>query len=313
MATFQALEIDHRLLGLIVATLAILGRSSTSCRRACSSRPRNLWNLSVQSAAIAIIATGMVLVIVSRNIDLSVGSLAGFIGHGLALTETDWISTTIGLGVDYPFRWVIALAVRARPRRPRRRWARGSSSPTSACRRSSSRWAVSWSGAASSFQCPGRRRSRAVDPGLPAARRRAERLDRRAPELGSRRHRLVAIVCACAPTADGSVGRYGFPLRPMWAEVLLAVVGCRHDRAWGSQQLSVAQQPGLAVRPGAKIPSRGRPDHPDGIANPILIVIGVTLVMTFIATRRRFGRYVYASAATPTRPSSPASTRAGRS
>ena len=38
---------------------------------------RNLWNLSVQSASIAIMATGMVLIIVSRNIDLSVGSLLG--------------------------------------------------------------------------------------------------------------------------------------------------------------------------------------------------------------------------------------------
>ena len=36
---------------------------------------RNLWNLSVQSSAVAIMATGMVLIIVSRNIDLSVGSI----------------------------------------------------------------------------------------------------------------------------------------------------------------------------------------------------------------------------------------------
>ena len=42
---------------------------------------RNLWNLSVQTAAVAIMATGMVLVIVSRNIDLSIGSILGFIGH----------------------------------------------------------------------------------------------------------------------------------------------------------------------------------------------------------------------------------------
>ena len=41
--------------------------------------PRNLWFLTVQTASIAIMATGMVLVIVSRNIDLSVGSMLGFI------------------------------------------------------------------------------------------------------------------------------------------------------------------------------------------------------------------------------------------
>ena len=52
---------------------------------------RNLWNLSVQSTSIAIMATGMVLIIVSRNIDLSVGSLLGFLGYTMALVQTDGI------------------------------------------------------------------------------------------------------------------------------------------------------------------------------------------------------------------------------
>ena len=42
--------------------------------------PRNLWNLAVQTSVVGIISTGMVLVIVSRNIDLSVGSLEAFLG-----------------------------------------------------------------------------------------------------------------------------------------------------------------------------------------------------------------------------------------
>ena len=50
---------------------------------------RNLWNLSVQSTSIAVMATGMVLIIVSRNIDLSVGSLLGFVGYTMALVQTD--------------------------------------------------------------------------------------------------------------------------------------------------------------------------------------------------------------------------------
>ena len=49
--------------------------------------PRNLWNLSVQSASIAIMATGMVLIIVSRNIDLSVGSMLGFLGYTVAMFQ----------------------------------------------------------------------------------------------------------------------------------------------------------------------------------------------------------------------------------
>jgi D-xylose transport system permease protein len=42
-----------------------------------------------------------------------------------------------------------------------------------------------------------------------------------------------------------------------------------------------------------------RPDIPVGIANPVLIMLGVTLVITFIATRRRFGRYVYSIGGNP--------------
>jgi D-xylose transport system permease protein len=38
---------------------------------------------------------------------------------------------------------------------------------------------------------------------------------------------------------------------------------------------------------------------PVGIAYPVLIMIGVALVMTFIATRRRFGRYVFAIGGNP--------------
>ena len=44
--------------------------------------PRNLWNLSVQTAYIGIMATGMVFVIVTRNIDLSVGSVLAMCSAG---------------------------------------------------------------------------------------------------------------------------------------------------------------------------------------------------------------------------------------
>src|SRR5262245_48107653 len=75
---FQSLELDTRLVGMIIALLIIwFGFQILSGGLFLT--PRNLWNLSVQSASIAIMATGMVLVIVSRNIDLSVGSVLGFL------------------------------------------------------------------------------------------------------------------------------------------------------------------------------------------------------------------------------------------
>ena len=41
------------------------------------------------------------------------------------------------------------------------------------------------------------------------------------------------------------------------------------------------------------------PAKPTGIAYPVVILIGVTLVMTYLARRRRFGRYVYAFGGNP--------------
>jgi D-xylose transport system permease protein len=78
--------------------------------------------------------------------------------------------------------------------------------------------------------------------------------------------------------------RFGFPLRPMWAEVTLAVVGCAIvlGLAWFANNNFLA-----------------RSDTPAGLPYPIILLIVVTLVMTFIATRRKFGRYVYAYGGNP--------------
>ena len=54
---------------------------------------RNLSNLFLQSCTIAILATGMVLVMVAAHIDLSVGSLAGFLGAVAAV-----LMVKVGLG-----------------------------------------------------------------------------------------------------------------------------------------------------------------------------------------------------------------------
>lgn len=49
--------------------------------------PRNLSNLFVQTSYIAVLAVGMVLVIVAGHIDLSVGSVAGFTGAVAAILQ----------------------------------------------------------------------------------------------------------------------------------------------------------------------------------------------------------------------------------
>src|SRR5262249_38650896 len=71
--------------------------------------PRNLWNLSVQTASVAVMSAGMVLVIVARHIDLSVGSILGVVGMVMGVTQAEFLPRL--LGYDHPLIWVVALAV----------------------------------------------------------------------------------------------------------------------------------------------------------------------------------------------------------
>src|SRR5262245_38845364 len=108
-------EVDTRLIGMVVS-LAAIWIAFNILSHGDFLTARNLWNLSVQSTSIAIMATGMVLIIVSRNIDLSVGSLLGFLGYTMALVQTDGILSFFGLDVSVnslqgqAYVWVVALA-----------------------------------------------------------------------------------------------------------------------------------------------------------------------------------------------------------
>src|SRR4051812_34910715 len=53
-------------------------------------RPLNLTNLLTQNSYILILAIGMVVVIIARHIDLSVGSVAAFVGAVAAIMMTKW-------------------------------------------------------------------------------------------------------------------------------------------------------------------------------------------------------------------------------
>src|SRR5689334_2063354 len=102
------LEVDTRLIGMIAA-LAIIWIGFNIAGHGSFITARNLWNLSVQSASIAIMATGMVLIIVSRNIDLSVGSMLGFLGYTMAMIQAVWLPNDLGFGHEQPWIWIVTL------------------------------------------------------------------------------------------------------------------------------------------------------------------------------------------------------------
>jgi D-xylose transport system permease protein len=292
-------EIDLRLFGMLIALAAILLTFHVLSDGKLI-QPTNMVTMSVQAAGIAIIATGMVLVIVSRNIDLSVGSLVGLISMSYALWMTDWFPRIFGIGADVPFQWVLALAMGI-----------GLGAAVGALQG----FIIAYIGVPSFIVTLGgllsirglvwyQSQGAAVvglDPtfqliGGGALGSVGELMTYLLGALG-----CVAII-ALLYNGRRQRRRYGFPVRPMWAEVLLAVVGCAAviGLAWFANNnfwpKGLADQ--YASDHGITQPEGGL-KIPVGFPYPIVLLIGVTLVMSWLANRRRFGRYVYAYGGNP--------------
>ncbi len=96
--------------------------------------------------------------------------------------------------------------------------------------------------------------------------------------------------------------RYQFTLRPLGVDIGLGVLGgvvvlgavsVANSYPWPAQ---LARQ--YAERHGIIEPAGGL-KIPTGVAYPVVILLGVAMVMTYLARRRRFGRYVYAIGGNP--------------
>ncbi|MGR3837119.1 MAG: sugar ABC transporter permease, partial [Cognatishimia sp.] len=73
--------------------------------------PRNILNLSIQTVSVAIMASGMVFVIVNRHIDLSVGALLATCSAIMAMVQTQVLPDMLGFGLDHPMTWAITIVV----------------------------------------------------------------------------------------------------------------------------------------------------------------------------------------------------------
>ena len=296
-SALASFEIDGRLLGMVVA-LAVVWVIFNFMSHGLFLSARNLWNLSVQSAAVAIMTTGMVLVIVSRNIDLSIGSILAVVALIMGLLQTEWIPIGLGVGLNQPYIWIIALAIGI---------ALGAligglhgfliaffGIPSFIVTLGG---LLIWRGAA--FALVGGRTLGPLDStfqllgGGPRG------------SLGDTLSWLVAGIAITGLIYGLLAGRrrrrhYGFPLRAVWADVTLGVIGSlivagavwiANSYPWPSGLArEYAQEHHITIPPGG---------IPTGIAIPVLIAIGIAVVMTVIATRRRFGRYVYSIGGNP--------------
>ena len=298
----RATEIDVRLLGMIGALAAIwIGfhlYGALANGFGAFLTPRNLWNLSVQTASIGIMSTGMVLVIITRHIDLSVGSILGVCAVVMGVVQVNVLPDYLGLG--NPLIWVLAALVGmavgtaigalhgyiiAYGRVPAFIVTLGG--------------LLVWRGVAYLIT-----RGETIAP-----------LDATFKLLGGGPYGAIGAVGSWAVGAAACVGilwllwsgrqrriAYEFPLRPVWAEATLAAIGCGvviaavlvvNAYPWPKGIVTAyAKANGLTVPPEGLFISHG-------FAVPVIVLALVGIAMTILLNRTRFGRYVLAIGGNP--------------
>lgn len=293
------LEIDVRLLGMIVA-LAVIWLGFDYFSGGYFLTPRNLWNLSVQTASIATMSCGMVLVIVTRHIDLSVGSILGFTGMIIGVVQARILPEQFGLGFDHPLIWQIAvltgLVVGALI---------GTLHGFIIAYLGVSSFIVTlgglliWRGAAwwvtaGQTVAPIDARFRMIGGGIEGS-------------IGSTASWILGVVASLLAIMIMQLARrrrisYGFAVRPVWAEALISgiITAMILGATWvvNSYYLPTAVARRLIEARGEVWPEGGL-NIAHGYAIPVLIALGAGIVVTFLALRTRFGRYVFAIGGNP--------------
>jgi len=295
----KATELDTRMLGMVGALLAIwIGFHILSDGLFLT--PRNLWNLSVQSSSVAVMATGMVLVIVTRNIDLSVGSLLGFVGMIMGVTQAVILPRMVGLSLGDPAIWIIALAAGLAVG-----LAIGALQGFFIAYLAVPSFIVTlggllvWRGSA--WWVTSGQTVAPMD--------RTFRLMGGGPEgsIGASWSWIIGVAACIAVilmllSGRSQRRRFKFPQRPVWAEIFLGAVFC--GIILGAVWIANSYPwPAGIVRRYAEANNITIPEGglfiAHGVAVPVLMAIAAGIIMTFITTRTRFGRYVFAIGGNP--------------
>ncbi len=293
----RTLDIDSRLLGMIAALLVIwIGIHIMSGGTFLT--PRNLWNLSVQTSAVAVMATGMVLIIVTRNIDLSVGSMLAVIGMAMALLQAEILPDIIGFG--HPLMWLIVLVA---------------GMILGAIIGGFQGFIVAYVGVPSFIVTLGGLLVWRGAAWWMASGRTIAPMDETYQLLGGGARGNIGGGWSWIVSIIASIGiilmminrrrtrlRFGFNVRPVWADTAIGAVSVGVVLG-GIAYLNRYYLPELLARArfedAGQVYPEGGINISQGLAVPVLIAIAVTLVMTFVATRLSFGRYVFAIGGNP--------------
>ncbi|ALG74535.1 sugar ABC transporter permease [Azospirillum thiophilum] len=293
----RALELDTRMVGMIGA-LAVVWIGFDILTGGAFLTPRNLWNLSVQAASVAVMATGMVLVIVTRNIDLSVGSILGFTGMVVGVLQARILPELWGF--DHPLTWAAAVAAAVAVG-----GAVGALQGAIVAYLGVSSFIVTlggllvWRGAAwwvttgqtvapmdGLFKRLGGGFEGAIGAG---------------PSWAVGLAAILLSVAAILVTRRRRAG-FGFPVRPLWAEgvVILLVTAAIVGAVLVVNAYPLPMPVVRRMMEAQGLATDGQlPVIAHGFAIPVLIALAVGVAVTFLSRRTRFGRYVFAIGGNP--------------
>ena len=271
----SVLEIDARLLAMfaVLATIAVGFEFATGGYFLTA---RNLFNLSLQTSVVAIMATGMVLIIVSRHIDLSVGSLMGLAGMFAAVFQV-WVFP-VGAGFNWIVTLLLCIMFGAVLGAFQGYWIAYRALPSFIVTLAG---LLAWRGA-----------SWLISGGVTIS-----PMDETFQKLGGGLEGTIGETWSWVVGGLGIIGivfffvqnrlrkkRYGFQVRPLAVELGLIAIAC-------AAVVGFVMTMNAYLHPIRKVPQ--------GIPIPVLIVIVIVIVMSLAARTTRFGRYVYAMGGNP--------------
>jgi len=295
-STFASLELDTRLLGMIGAfvLLCIVFDLLTGGRFL---TPRNIFNLTIQTVSVAIMATGMVFIIVCRHIDLSVGALLATCSAAMAMMQTSLL-TQMGLEMGGPVLWIVAILgglVIGTAIGAFQGWMIGYLTIPAFIVTLGGLliWRnVGWYMTSGQTIGP-------LDENF-------RMFGGTNGTLGVEASWIVGIVCALGAALALWQGRrrkvkHGFQVKPIWAELTMIALAAGAILGFvailNSYEIPQRRLARMFEARGEVMPE----GYTEGYGLPIsvLVLIVVAVAMTLIARRTRFGRYIFATGGNP--------------
>jgi D-xylose transport system permease protein len=271
----QQVDIDNRMLAMIIALL-VIWVTLNIMTDGIFFTARNIYNLAVQSSVVGIMATGMVLVIVSRHIDLSVGSLLGFTGMVIAYLQVHVFP--LGAAWNWPLTILCGLALGGLVGLWQGWWISYRGVPSFVTTLAG---LLMFRGAAylvtdGRTVAPMDKTYQILGGGIDGS-------------IGATWSWILAGVAVAWMLTNTlmvrrSCRKYGFKVKPLWAQLLFLAIGA-------------ALVCGFVMVMNAYY--KPRTEIPRGIPVPVLIMICVVVGMSLLAKITRFGRYVFAIGGNP--------------